>query len=155
MGIILALPLVLFNVLNAHEWVAAAIVVAGTGIISTGVFWLGNKYAWKFLQNPLAKTAFIGQMLDTTATFVALEFLSCGEQHVIPRLLFGAFGNESFFVVKIPLILGVLYLLDKEYAHGKEPDEKLLGFILLFISILGLATGGRDLFTILVGTCSP
>jgi uncharacterized membrane protein len=54
--------------------------------------------------------------------------------------------------VKIPLILIVLYYLDKEY---QKEDPHLHGFILLFISILGLATGGRNTLTVLAGTCSP
>lgn len=154
-GLIVALPIFVFNVLHAEEIVGASSIVVLTALVSGIVFALGKKFSWKFLESPLAKTAFIGQVLDTSATFIALQFFGCGEQHVLPRLLFGAFGNISFFFVKIPLVLMVLYWLHKEYAHGKDPDTHLLGFILLFVTILGLATGTRDLITVMVGTCSP
>lgn len=154
-GLAISLPLFLYNILNAHEIFAAIGIILLTTLVAGTVFVLGKKLSWKFIESPLARMAFIGQTLDTSATFVALEFLGCGEQHVIPRLLFGAFGNISFFFVKIPMVLLVLYWLHKEYVQGKEADAHLHGFILLFIAILGLATGGRDLITVLVGTCSP
>lgn len=154
-GLVIALPIFLFNVWNAEELVGAIGIVALTAIVCVAVFTLGKKFSWKFLENPLARMAFLGQTLDTSATFIALEFFGCGEQHVLPRLLFGAFGNISFFFVKLPLVLLILYWLHKEYTHGKDKDEHLLGFILLFITIIGLATGTRDLITVMVGTCSP
>ncbi|MFH0970763.1 MAG: DUF63 family protein [Candidatus Diapherotrites archaeon] len=150
-GIIFALPVFGLMLMEATEWKGTLIILALTG----GIFFLVERAArwkkWDFFNHPLVKTAFVGQLLDTSATFTALEFFSCGEQHVLPRLLFGAFGNISFFFVKIPLVLAFLYLLDKEY---KEKNANLYGFILLFIAILGLATGGRDLLTVLAGTCS-
>jgi uncharacterized membrane protein len=154
-GLILALPIFLFNVLNGEELAGALGIIALTTIVCAIIFFLGKKFSWTFLENPLAKIAFLGQVLDTSATFVALEFFGCGEQHVLPRMLFGAFGNLSFFFVKIPLVLLILYWLHKEYTHGKDADAQLLGFILIFVSILGLATGTRDLITVMVGTCSP
>lgn len=155
LGLIISLPIFFFNLLNAKELVGAGGIILLTVVVCGIVFFLGKKFSWKFLEHPLAKAAFLGQVLDTSATFVALEFFGCGEQHVLPRLLFGAFGNISFFFVKIPLVLVVLYWLNKEYTQGKDADAHLLGFILLFVSILGLATGTRDLITVLVGTCSP
>lgn len=154
-GLILALPIFLFNLFNGEELAGALGIIALTALVCGAIFFLAKKFSWRFLENPLAKTAFLGQVLDTSATFIALEFFGCGEQHVIPRLLFGAFGNLSFFFVKIPLVLLVLYWLHKEYTHGKDADAKLLGFILIFVSILGLATGTRDLITVMAGTCSP
>ncbi len=154
-GLVLALPIFAFNVLHAEELGGAISIAALTAIVCGIIFTLGKKFRWNFLENPLARTAFFGQVLDTSATFIALQFFGCGEQHVLPRLLFGAFGNISFFFVKIPLVLLVLYWLNKEYTHGKDADTHLLGFILLFVTILGLATGTRDLITVMVGTCSP
>ncbi len=154
-GLVLALPIFALNVINATELAGAGAIVGLTALVCVMVFALGKKFSWKFLEHPLARAAFLGQVLDTSATFIALQFFGCGEQHVLPRMLFGAFGNISFFFVKIPLVLVVLYWLDKEYSHGKDADTHLLGFILLFVTILGLATGTRDLITVMVGTCSP
>ncbi len=152
-GLVFSLPVFLFNLLQSQEVGGGIGIIALIALSSGIVFFIAQKIKWSFLNRPLAKTAFIGQMVDTSATFVALEFFSCGEQHVLPRLLFGAFGNISFFFVKIPLILLILYWLEKEFA--KEKDENYHGFILLFISILGLATGTRNLLTVLAGTCTP
>ncbi len=154
-GLAFALPLFVLNLLNAKEIIGGLTIIVIVSLISAVVFFLAHKMKWSFLQSKLAKVAFIGQALDTSATFVALEFFGCGEQHVLPRLLFGSFGNLSFFFVKIPIVLAVLYWLHKEYAQGKDADANLYGFILVFIAILGLATGTRDLITVLVGTCSP
>lgn len=154
-GAAIALPLLLYNLLNAHEIIAGIGIILLVGAVSSIILKIGKKASWTFLEKPLAKAAMVGQLLDTSATFVALEFFECGEQHVIPRLLFGAFGNISFFFVKIPLILLILYWLHREYVNGKEPDSKMHGFILLFIAILGLAPGGRNLITVMAGTCSP
>lgn len=139
------------NLLTAQEWGGAAFILGMVGGLFILTHIVAKHLHWEFFSHPLARTAYLGQLLDSGATFVALEFFSCGEQHVLPRLLFGAFGNVSFFFVKIPLILLVLYFLDKEY---QKEDPHLHGFILLFITILGLSTGGRNLLTVLAGTCS-
>lgn len=154
-GLLLALPIFLFNIFNGEEFLGALGIIVLTTLVCTTIFVLAKKFSWRFLENPLAKTALLGQVLDTSATFIALEFFGCGEQHVLPRLLFGAFGNISFFAVKIPLVLLILYWLHREYTSGKDADTHLLNFILVFVSILGLATGTRDLITVMVGTCAP
>lgn len=150
-GVLAAIIPTYFTLLNAHEWGGFGMIIAIAGTLFVIVRALARQLKWHFFDHPLAQAAFFGQLLDTTATFVALEFFHCGEQHVLPRLLFGAFGNVSFFFIKIPLVLLVIYFLDKEY---KKEDANLYGFILLFIAILGLATGGRDALTVLAGTCS-
>ena len=152
-GIILSAPLLILNLFNGQEWMGFAAILAIAAVISGIVFWIAKNQKWGFLNNRLTKLAFFGQILDASATFVALEFFGCGEQHVLPRLLFGAFGNLSFFFVKIPITLLVLYYLYKEFS--KENDSNQYGFILIFLCILGLATGMRDVITVLVGTCSP
>lgn len=153
-GIIIALPIFVYNLFQFTEWAAAIAIIALTAVLSGIVFWIGKKQHWKFLENPLAKAAFAGQILDASATFIALQFFSCGEQHFLPRLLFGAFGPVSFFFVKIPLMLLVLHYIHKEFIQDEKSDKNLLGFILLFLAILGFATGLRDLFTVAVGTCT-
>jgi uncharacterized membrane protein len=150
-GFLIMLPFLLWNLSMVKEWLA----VAGIGllvlIISLTVFEIAKRKKWDFLNHKIARLAFVGQMIDASATFAALEFFSCSEQHVLPRLLFGAFGNISFFFVKIPIVLMVLYFLNKEFK--KENDTNLYLFVLIFLSILGLATGLRDWLTIGVGTC--
>ncbi len=153
-GALIAIPLVIFNLLQFTEWPAFIAIIALASILSYGVFWIGKKKQWKFLEQPLAKAAFFGQLLDASATFIALQFFSCGEQHFLPRLLFGAFGPVSFFFVKIPLMLLVLHYIHKEFTTDEKADKNLLGFILLFLAILGFATGLRDLLTVAVGTCN-
>ncbi|MEK6902471.1 MAG: DUF63 family protein [archaeon] len=152
-GLFFAIPVLVLNLLNGQEWIGFAAILGLALVISGIVFWIGKNQKWTFLNGPLARLAFFGQMLDASATFIALQFFGCGEQHVLPRLLFGSFGNASFFFVKIPVTLLVLYYLHKEYA--KEHDDNMYGFILIFLCILGLATGTRDFITVLVGTCSP
>ncbi len=154
-GLVFALPLVAFNLINGKEWAGSIGIIALTLVICWIIFAIAKNRKWSFLDSSLAKLAFAGQMLDASATFIALQFFGCGEQHVIPRLLFGAFGPVSFFFVKIPLMLLVLHFLTQEFKQADHKDAALLNFILVFLIILGFATGLRDLFTVLVGTCSP
>ncbi len=153
-GVLIAMPPLLLNLDQFREWMAFLGILLLTSAISLIVFWVCKKKKWTFMENPLAKAAFFGQILDASATFVALHFFSCGEQHVLPRLLFGAFGPVSFFFVKIPLMLVVLHYIQKEFLDDPKADKNLMGFILLFLAILGFATGMRDIFTVAVGSCN-
>ncbi|MBI4043357.1 MAG: DUF63 family protein [Candidatus Diapherotrites archaeon] len=150
-GLLAALPLFALVALQFQVWNGfLGILVLALGV-TAGIILIANRFKPALLKCRLNRLALAGQMLDTSATFVALQFFRCGEQHVLPRMLFDAFGPASFFAVKIPLILLVLHYVDKEFE--KPEQENLKNFTKLFIIVLGFAPGLRDLLTVAVGTC--
>ncbi len=107
---------------------------------------------WKktkpIMESKLNRMVFFGQMLDASATFVALQFGNCSEQHVLSAGIINAFGPFAFVVVKFALMLLVLYYADKEMEDAKTRD-----FIKILVAIIGFAPGIRDALTLAVGTC--
>ncbi len=81
----------------------------------------------------------MSQMLDASATFVALSFYPYFEQHVLPGFFIGIFGPISLFFLKLPIILLAIYYIDKEVS-----DIEKRTFLKMAVLILGLAPGLRD-----------
>jgi len=80
-------------------------------------------------------------LLDGCATFVAYNFYGFGEEHLLPLYLINLAGNNAgvMIPVKLILILGALYLIEK-YAEKEEGKV-----IKLMIFILGIGPGLRDI----------
>ncbi len=93
------------------------------------------KIKWN-LQN---KIVTLVQMLDATATFVAMTYFGYIEQHVVPTLLIGIFTPVSFIFVKVAVVIAVLFAVDK-FA-----DKEFGSYLKLVIGILGAAPAARDL----------
>lgn len=90
------------------------------------------------------KVVSVVQMFDATTTFVALNFFSYSEQHILPNFFIDSFGPASFIFLKLVGIVTALILIDKFSS-----DKKFNNYLKLCIGILGMATGTRDLFTLL------
>lgn len=88
-------------------------------------------------------------MFDATTTFVALYFFSYWEQHVVPSFVINILGPASMFLLKLPIVVAVLYLLDKELY--KKQDLEKRNMIKLAILVLGLGTGLRNLLRLVMG----
>ncbi len=148
-GLVLALPVVGFEVLRFRALEGFVAIVLGTGVL-TGVVCLAVRSIWwkSFFENKLNVLAVAGQALDGVATFVAIQFYRCGEQHVLSQAVIDVGGPLAFPIVKMFLIALILYYVEKEVK-----EKNLNNFIKVFIIILGFATGTRDLFTVGVGTC--
>lgn len=114
-------------------------------LISFGiVFAIFRASKSELLSSSLNKAVLFGQCLDASSTFTALQFFSgFMEQHFLPRAVMGSFGPISFYFLKIPLVLLVLYFVDRHVE-----DKNLGGFIKLFVAVLGFATGTRDMFSV-------
>ncbi len=112
--------------------------------------WFAFKTVWKArgLDASFAEQAAVfSQALDGSATFVGVQFLGYSEQHIVGNAIFGLFGGPwAFLLVKIIFAFGVVELLRREKANEEEKN-----FILLLITILGLAPGLRDALRILAG----
>ncbi|MBI4017990.1 MAG: DUF63 family protein [Candidatus Aenigmarchaeota archaeon] len=88
-------------------------------------------------------------MFDATTTFVALQFYPYFEQHVVAGFFISVLGPAGIFVLKLPVIAGVLYYLDKE-MHEKSEAEKR-NFLKIAVLILGLGPGLRNWLRIVMG----
>ena len=146
-GLILALPVVLFEFSEFPAWPGFLAAIALTLAITVVLFLLFKIPKWKILQSRLNLLAVASQALDGSATFVATQFFFCGEQHPLSGFFLEVFPL-SFVAVKVALVLAIVHYVDKEI---KNPN--LRGFIKIVVAILGFATGLRDVLTLGVGTC--
>ncbi len=147
-GAIAALPFLLIGLLHFSVLSGFAFILLLAAAITTIVFFAFKKLKNKLLESKLNLLALFSQMLDASATFTALQFYACSEQHFVPAFLIQNIGAWSFVIVKLAITLLILKYVDKEI---KNPN--LSGFVKIVIAILGFATGTRDLLTVAVGTC--
>lgn len=87
--------------------------------------------------------AFLAQMFDGTVSFVAIRFLQAEEKHVLGNFLTENFGAWTMFPMKLIVVIPVLYWINKNL----EGEQK--NYILFIIGLLGLATGLRNLVTLI------
>jgi len=117
-----------------------------SGAFLVGLFllpWILIFYFFKRwnLPNRIVSTV---QMFDATTTFVALNFFSYREQHVLPNFFISLFSPLSFVFLKLAGVVVVLVLIDR-FSTNKELNR----YLKLLIGILGAATGTRDLFSLI------
>lgn len=149
-GLLFALPVLVFLLSRFTVWngfFGVLFLAAALSFIAKH----GTKL-WKktkpILESKLNRMVFLGQMLDASATFTALQFYNCSEQHVLSAGIINSFGPFAFVVVKFVLMLLVLYYADQEVEDPKTRD-----FIKILVAIIGFAPGIRDVLTLAVGTC--
>ena len=147
-GTIFAIPPIIF-VLSKFIVIAGflLIILLASGITAIS-FFVFRKMKLKLLESDINVLALFSQMLDANATFTALQFYTCSEQHFLPAFLIDSIGAWSFVAVKFAVTIALLYYIDKEIK-----DKNLAGFVKIIIIILGFATGTRDALTVGVGTC--
>jgi len=123
------------------NWTSAATVL-GLAATWAAIFFGVHKLKPKILS---AENAAImsAHLLDASATFTALTYYGYYEQHVLPSFLIGIAGPWIMFPLKIIVVGGVLWIIDKE-----TDDPYMKNFLKIIIFILGLALGIRDLLTV-------
>lgn len=80
-----------------------------------------------------------GQMLDASASAIAVSFLGYFEQHVVSGAIMGLGSPFLFVPVKMAVVLAALYVIDRE-----AKDERWNWLLKIVVLTLGLATGTRD-----------
>ena len=146
-GLALAAPIVLFELLHFQAWLGVFAVIALLLAIVGVLIFIFKKLNWVILQDNLNRLAIASQVMDGSATFVATQFFFCGEQHPLSSFFLDLFPL-SFIFVKIALVLVILHYVDTNIKN-----KNLAGFIKIVVATLGFATGLRDLLTLGVGTC--
>ena len=132
---------IFFTQLQFVNFTAAAQILGLDLLIFLLVFGLGN-YT-KLTKSFWNKSVIFSQLFDASSTFVSLQFWGYSEQHVLPNLIFGFFGNWSFFIVKLVVALLLLYIIDSSIKN-----KNFGNWIKLVVIILGIALGTRDLLRI-------
>ncbi|MCD6215527.1 MAG: DUF63 family protein [Candidatus Aenigmarchaeota archaeon] len=99
---------------------------------------------WPFLTD-LNSSLLLVHIFDATTTFVSVKFFNYVEEHVLATIFINWFGPAGIYIVKIPAVLLVLYVVEK------EDDKQLKNMLKLCILILGLAPGLRNLLRLVAG----
>ncbi len=94
------------------------------------------------------RVAVFGQVLDASATAIALAHLSFWEQHPVVRGLVEYLGSAYWFIpFKAALIFTVLWFMDEEF---ESENTGLFYLLLLAVIVVGLAPGVRDVVLLAV-----
>ena len=155
-GLIIALPLVLFNFINFNNWIWFIGTLILIIITTYTIIQLIDKLTpYKILEDSLNIFIIMGQAIDGIASVVAITFFNFTEQHVVSNIVINI-HPILFVIIKLVLAILICYSLDdylkdsiKKYQNkpGKNLDIKnKIGFTKVVIAILGFATGLTSLF---------
>ncbi len=139
-GLICSMPVFIFTTTHFSNWTPFIGAIIATIIFTTTtIFVVKNILKQNWLNEKINYLVIGGQALDSTATAIAISFYSFSEQHFVSNAILQI--NPVLFIgIKLVLITTILYYIEKEIK-----EEKLKGFIKIFLIILGLATGGASL----------
>lgn len=152
-GIALA-ALTLLPLLLRIQYAGHVLLIAALALLALGVFEFAFRKVVKAKPEGIERMAVFGQVWDGAATFVGVGIgtptTSYVEQHVVGNAIFDLLGGPfAFFLIKLVFASIVVYLIRRELKKEEEREEKT--YILLLITIFGLAPGMRDAVRILVG----
>ena len=100
-----------------------------------------------FLKDKINLTIISAHLFDASTTFVAVEFFSYSEQHVLANALNELFDTSlTMFPMKIIVIVAVLWIIDEYFE-----DETMKSLLKLSVFVLGLAPGLRNFLTLAIG----
>ncbi|ODS43013.1 MAG: hypothetical protein MSIBF_07145 [Candidatus Altiarchaeales archaeon IMC4] len=129
--------LIMANIENAAPlfYVSAALVISGAFL-----FIIMQFRGFGFLYNEKNYLVVLAHLFDASATYVGIDLLGGGEQHVLPRFLIEHFGTALvMFPLKLIVVVAVLYLIDKSVEDALE--RRFIKFVIL---VLGLGPAIRD-----------
>lgn len=131
---------------NVHRWPEFVMILGmSLGIVALAYFAFGRLKS-KLLKGKNWQVLF-GHTLDACASFMAVGVVGgYTEQHVVPSAIFSVLPLWCFIPIKVFIILGALYVIDKE---TKKEWNWMLKFTIL---VLGLGPGTRDAVTVLIGS---
>jgi len=92
------------------------------------------------------KTLFVSQALDGSATLVGVAFFGYAEQHVLGNAIFSLGTPFAFYLIKLLFAIVAIELIRREKLGDQEKT-----YLLLLITIFGLAPGVRDATRVFLG----
>ncbi|MCK9293389.1 DUF63 family protein [archaeon] len=143
-GLVIFIPLLLYVLFNIKYLIIFLLILIITVLILFLLIKLFKLLKLKLLNSKINRLVLISQILDGVATFFAITFFKdiFAEQHVVSFFIL-SINPILFVVIKIIISLLVIFLIDKFVKNSSENN-----YYKLFIIIIGLVTGLRDLFTI-------
>jgi len=145
-GFFLALPFLLFDIINFKELLGLLLVFIFISIIVLVIFSINKKEA--LCKNSMLNFLTIfSHVFDSSVTFVAVSFFNCWEQHFLPRIIL-QINPLLFPLIKVFLVILLVRLADD------LKEKELASFVKIVVFILGFSTGFRDLLTLSLGICS-
>ncbi len=140
---------------EVHLMVVPLVAALATGI--TGLVYLASR--WRRWQPGMAAvnlSLVFGHMVDGWVSYLAVVDplgmgISYGEKHPLPLLLMEHGGGIAYPLAKLGIVLGIIYALDVYLRDELAGRNTLTGLIKLFVLVLGLSPGLRDLLRILMG----
>ncbi|RMF89276.1 MAG: DUF63 family protein [Methanobacteriota archaeon] len=114
-------------------------------ILTTTIYILSNFTASTRLFRKVENVAIIfAHMLDGASTYIGVDRYGFIEEHLLPDMLVRATGTAAVMIpLKIVLVLGALYLLEKwrDEEEGSDLYYKMIKFLLF---IFGFGPGTRN-----------
>lgn len=133
-----------------HSFIGLILFLSLVGVAASEVL---SRIAWRFFgkvsRSNLDRFTVLGHSLDGGATLVGVSFLGYGEQHVVANLIFGVGSPLLFYLIKVLFASVVVELFARELRKQEEHEQKT--FLLLLVTIFGLAPGLRDALRIWAG----
>lgn len=130
----------------------AALAVGITGLVYTLSRWL----EWRPGTSMVNLALVFGHMVDGWVSYLAVvDPLGMGigyqEKHPVPDLLMQHGAGIGYPLAKLGIVLGIIYALDVYLREELRGRQTLRGLIKLFVLVLGLSPGLRDLLRISMG----
>jgi uncharacterized membrane protein len=145
-GLGMFLSLLIFYRSSSFENIWLSLGIIATVIISAVVFYFAfNKLKWDWISEKYGFSAFSAHLFDATVTAMILFFVGGWEKHPLPRFFIEKFGAFSFIPLKLVVIIPAIYVISKELD-----DKDLRNFLLIAITVLGMAEGMRNLISLLI-----
>ncbi|MFW9993084.1 MAG: DUF63 family protein [Candidatus Odinarchaeota archaeon] len=88
-----------------------------------------------------------GQMWDSIATFISINYFGYTEQNLLPEFLIADLGMWFFFTAKLIIVSAAVIMLDRWWD-----EENQRNWIKWLIYVLGLATGTRNFLRLITLT---
>ncbi|MFH0923081.1 MAG: DUF63 family protein [Candidatus Micrarchaeota archaeon] len=132
--------LCLFVLTDKRNFVALAEIAAFAAIPALA-------YAiWQKRATYREKTLFVSQALDGSATFVGVALFGYSEQHLLGNAIFALGTPLLFYAIKMLFAIVAIELIRREKLGDEEKT-----YLLLLITIFGLAPGIRDATRVFLG----
>lgn len=136
------------NLFKNYYYFAIILLLALAGLAaSEGVSKIAARFYGKTTRGSLQRATLFGHAFDGAATFVGVSFLGYSEQHVVANILFGLGTPLLFLAVKVLFASLAVEMVSRELAQPEDSEKK--NYLLLLLTIFGLAPGLRDALRIL------
>ena len=143
-GLAILLPLLVYGLLHIVYWNYFLMIILISLVLVYIIYLLCKLNSSKLLNSKINKIFLLGEVLDGVATVFAVSVFkgTLSEEHILSSIVLSV-NPYMFILIKVIVSLIMLYLLDRWIE-----DENQNNYVKLFVIILSLSTGLRDLFVV-------